>query len=63
MLLLYPGAVATGQEITRLGSVLADLNLRFGVLISVLPISAADYGKAVGPFWQNVRREGVRYAD
>ena len=59
LLLLYPGDIRSGQEIVRVSPVLADMNLRYHVLISVLPVSRADYDKAVGAFWQNVRREGV----
>ena len=49
----------SGQEIPRVSPVLADMNLRHRVLISVLPISRSDDDNAVGAFWQNVRREGV----
>ncbi len=59
LLLLYPADIRSGQEIARVSPVLADMNLRYSVLISVLPVSQVDYDKAVGAFWQNVRREGV----
>jgi uncharacterized protein len=59
VLLLYPGAVQPGQEIRRLGPILAELNLRYDVLVSVLPARREAYEKSAGPFWDNVRREGV----
>ncbi len=59
VLLIYPRAVNRGEEIRRLGSVLADLNLAYNLLISVLPITETEYQTATGPFWTNVRREGV----
>ena len=62
VLLLYPGQVATGREIQRLGGILAELNLRYQVLISALPVSRADWENAHSAFWNNVRREGVALA-
>jgi predicted nucleotidyltransferase len=52
--------VRPGAEIARLGHILADLNLRFGRLVSVVPASYEDYQQAQGPFWRNVRTEGIR---
>ena len=62
VLLLYPGQVAAGREIQRLGGILAELNLRYQVLISALPVSRADWENAHSAFWNNVRREGVALA-
>ena len=59
LLLLYAYPVNPSQEISQLVSLLADLNLRYGLLISVLPMSDREYREAEGPFWRNVRREGV----
>jgi uncharacterized protein len=59
VLLLYPGVVRRGQEIQRLSQILADLNLKHQILISVLPATRADYESRASSFWMNVRREGV----
>ena len=59
VLLLYHKAVRPGREILRVSSILADLNLRYQVLLSVLPASRDEYISSTGPFWDNVRREGV----
>ncbi len=59
LLLIYRHPINRGAEIRRLGSVLADLNLDYQLLISVLPIAEAEFQSATGPFWTNVRREGV----
>jgi predicted nucleotidyltransferase len=59
VLLVYPGPVQPGREIRRVSHILSDLNLRYGVLISILPVSLADYWSQTSPFWLNVRREGV----
>lgn len=59
VLLLYPRAVQPGREIQRISSILAGLNLRYQVLISVLPAQETDYRHAEHAFWQNLRQEGV----
>lgn len=58
VLLLYPKDIQPGQEIRRIGSILADLNVRYQVLISVLPVSQSAYNRAEGALWENIRREG-----
>ncbi len=47
-----------GREIDRVSDILADLNLKYGVLVSVLPFEEAELTQAKGPFWRNVIREG-----
>lgn len=59
LLLIYPHAVNRGEEIRRLAPLLADLNLAHGLLISVIPVAEVEYQMATGPFWNNIRREGV----
>lgn len=59
VLLLYAEEIHPGDEIRRLSSILADLNLRYQVLISIVPASEKQYRYAKGSFWKNVRREGV----
>lgn len=50
---------APSREIDRLADLLADMNIRHGALISVLPMDSGAYQEASGPFWRNVRAEGV----
>ncbi len=47
------------REIDRIADILADFNLRYGVLLSVLPVAEDALKTAEGPFWRNVRREGI----
>lgn len=61
VLLIYRHAIKRGEEIRRLSSVLADLNLDYDLLISVLPVAETEYQTATEPFWRNVRREGVTF--
>jgi len=59
VLLLYPKNIQPGLEIQRLSSILADLNLRYQVLISVLPVNKIVFEQTASPFWQNIRQEGI----
>jgi len=59
VLLLYPNEVNPGLEIRRVSPILADLNLRYQVLISVLPIVEKTYQSEQSLFWENVRRESL----
>ena len=59
MVLVFRGEVVPGQEITRLGPLLAEFNLRFARLISVVPLSAAQYEATDEPFLRQVRQEGI----
>ena len=59
VLLLYPSTmIQPGRKIARLSAVLANLNLRYQVLISIVPATEEDYRLASGSFWSNVRKEG-----
>jgi predicted nucleotidyltransferase len=46
-------------EVDRYADILADMNLRYGVLLSVLPVEQSQLRDAEGPFWRNVRAEGI----
>lgn len=60
VLLIFPdAAILPGAEIRRVSYLLADLNLRYEVLVSVVPTTQHQYQSAVEPFWKNVRREGI----
>jgi predicted nucleotidyltransferase len=59
ILLIYPKDIYPGVEIQRVSSILADLNLRYGVLISILPATEGEYRNSTEMFWRNVRRERI----
>ena len=60
ILLVYHGAILPGEEIRRLSRALADINLRYEVVISILPVEEQDYRDSIGPFWNNLRQDGSR---
>ena len=57
--LVLDGDVAPGQEIDRLIDVITDINLEYGVLLSVYPISRNDYQTINSPVLMNLRTEGI----
>lgn len=59
ILLIYRHTINRGEEIRRLSAALAEINLDFGLVVSVLPIAETEYQTAIGPFWMNIQREGV----
>ena len=59
VLLMYSKSIKPGQEIKRVSSLLAELNLRYQVLISILPVEEKQYRSADSIFWHILRNEGV----
>ena len=57
VLLIFPEKVKQAEEIRRLGALLAEINLRYQVLVSLLPVDANEYHHSPLGFWKNVRRE------
>ncbi len=53
------GDVAPGKEIDRMIDAITDINLEYGVLLSVYPVSEDNYQKLNSPLLMNIRREGV----
>ena len=57
--IVLDGNVVPGKEIDRLIDIITDINLSYGVLISVYPVSEKDYTSVNSPLLLNIRREGV----
>ncbi len=53
------GNVLAGREIDRIIDIITDINLKFGVLISVYPVSQKDYKTINSPLILNLRKEGI----
>jgi predicted nucleotidyltransferase len=58
LLVLLEGKVIPGREIDRMIDIITEINLKYSVLLSVHPISEADYTTIKSPLLINVRREG-----
>lgn len=59
LLVILEGKVIPGKEIDRMIDIITEVNLKYGVLLSVYPISEENYLKVNSPLLINVRREGV----
>jgi len=53
------GDVKPGREIDRMIDAITDLNLTYSTLISVYPVSSADYRHRNSPLLNNLRKEGI----
>ena len=59
VLIILGGKAIPGKEIDRMIDIITEINLKYGVLISVYPISEEGYSTINSPLLINVRREGV----
>ncbi len=48
-----------GKEIDRMIDIINNINLKYNILISVFPITIAEYESLNSPLLLNVRREGL----
>ena len=53
------GKIIPGKEIDQMIDIITEINLKYGVLIAVYPVSDEDYRTVNSPLLINVRREGV----
>lgn len=59
LLIVLKGKVVPGKEIDRMIDIITEINLKYGMLISIYPVSEEDYKKVNSPLLINVRREGI----
>ncbi len=59
LILVLRGVNRPTREIDRISDLIADFNLRYGILLSVVPVDEQTLKTSEGPFWRNVRREGI----
>ena len=59
LLIVLEGKVIPGKEVDRMIDIITDINLKYGVLLTVYPISERDYSTVNSPLLINVRREGL----
>ncbi|MHA1209309.1 MAG: nucleotidyltransferase domain-containing protein [Candidatus Freyarchaeota archaeon] len=59
LLVVLEGNITPGEEIDRMIDIITEINLKYGVLISVYPVSEEDYINVNSPLLLNVRREGI----
>ncbi len=57
--IVLSGPVQPGQEIERMLEFITDLNLTYGILISIYPVSEEAFDSVRSPLLLNIQREGV----
>ncbi len=56
---ILSGPVSPGVEIDRMLDLTVELDLKYGVLLSVYPVSDSDYNTRRSPLLLNLKREGL----
>jgi predicted nucleotidyltransferase len=59
VMIVLSGDAKPADEIDRISEAVADICLRYDILISTFPVSENWYAERQSPFFINVRREGV----
>jgi len=59
LLTVLEGKVTPGKEVDKMINIITEINLKYGVLISVYPISDSACSTVNSPLLINVRREGI----
>ncbi|HAX62433.1 MAG TPA: nucleotidyltransferase domain-containing protein [Elusimicrobia bacterium] len=59
LIVTLTGNVTPGAEIDKMINVITEVNLKYGVLISVYPVSEKEYSITKSPILMNVRKEGI----
>ena len=59
ILVVLKSPVNPGSEIKRTGKTIADLSLRYDVVISCLFMDETSYQTRNGPLLRNIRKEGI----
>ena len=57
--IVLDGDVMPGKEIDRMIDIVTEMNLNYGVLISIYPVSEKDYNSLNSPLLLQLRKEGV----
>ena len=59
LVIVLEGRVIPGREIDRMIDVITEINLKYGALISVFPVSKEEYSTVNSSLLINVRKEGI----
>jgi predicted nucleotidyltransferase len=57
--IVLEGDVKASKEIDRLIDIITDINLNYGVLLSVYPVSEKNFNSLNSPWLLNIRKEGI----
>jgi predicted nucleotidyltransferase len=57
--IVLEGDVVPCKEIDRMIDIVTEINLNYGVLLSIYPVSEKDYTSVNSPLLLNLRKEGI----
>jgi len=57
--IVLDGDVVPGEEIDRMIDIITEINLKYGVLLSIYPVSEKNYKSVNSPLLLQLRKEGV----
>jgi uncharacterized protein len=60
VLVVLKGRVDPGMEVHKTSELLADISLKYGVVITCVFIDESKYARGKGPLVRNVLKEGIR---
>ena len=59
ILITLKGKVIPGKEIDKMIDIITEFNLKYEILLSIVPVSENEYNTINSPLLINVRREGI----
>ena len=59
LIVVLRGSVVPSEEIDRMIDAITDVNLEYGVLLSIYPVSLEEYVECRGPLLMNIKKEGI----
>ncbi|MGD2090988.1 MAG: nucleotidyltransferase domain-containing protein [Candidatus Aminicenantes bacterium] len=59
LMVVLKGKISPGREIDRMIDCITDLNLKYDILLSVVPVSDEIYATIDSPLMLNVKKEGI----
>lgn len=57
---LLRGEIVPGREIDNMIDVINEINLKYDVLLSILPLSDLKFTKLRSPLYLNIKKEGIQ---
>lgn len=59
LMVVLAGRIRAGREVDRMTGISVDIDQKYQVLTSIVPVSQNEYARSMSPLLINVRREGI----
>ena len=57
--IVLDGEVSAAEEIDRMIDILTEMNLKYGTLLAIYPVSESNFVSLNSPLLANIRKEGI----